>query len=235
VYLGDTARFPYGTKSPETVIRYARSCAQLLLCRGVKLIVVACNTASAHALAILQDELEVPVLGVIEPGARAAADATRNGRVGVIGTEGTIGSRQYETQLRVCREDLNIFCRACPLFVPLAEEGWTTGTVPEEAARAYLQPLLDERIDTLLLGCTHYPILANTIQRIVGKDVVIVDSAVSTASEVELLVDAMDAKGEPLGSEPAHTFLVSDSPERFVRVGSRLLGDAIGQVEWIDF
>jgi glutamate racemase len=234
IYLGDTARVPYGTKSGETVIRYARACARVLLDRGVKLLVVACNTASAYAVETLRAELDVPVLGVIEPGAAAAARITRTGRVGVIGTAGTVGSGVYPRAIRALRPDAAVFSRACPLFVPLAEEGWTSGPVPRAVAGAYLDDLMSERIDTLVLGCTHYPLLAPVIAETAGEDVRLVDSAQETARAVrDTLAGAGLLAGE--GGAPAHTFLVSDAPENFAGIGRRFLGYDIGRVSWIDF
>jgi glutamate racemase len=225
---------PYGTKSPDTVIRYARACADILLDRGVKMIVVACNTASAFALDNLRDTLEIPVLGVVEPGSEAAVERTRNRRVGVIGTSGTIASGQYVDTIRSMDESVEIFCRACPLFVPLAEEGWTEGELPRLAAHAYLSDLTLQNIDTLVLGCTHYPLLKEVIGEVMGPDVSLVDSAEATAQAVAAVLDAMDAKARP-GAPVSHRFLVSDAPESFARVGKRFLGCNIDDVEWVDF
>ncbi len=234
IYLGDTARVPYGTKSADTVIRYAQACADILLEQGIKMLVVACNTASAFALDSLRDSLEIPVLGVVEPGSEAAVQRTRNGRIGVIGTAGTIASGQYVDTIRAMNESVEIFCRACPLFVPLVEEGWTDGEVPRLAARAYLSELTVQNIDTLVLGCTHYPLLKEVIGEVMGADVSLVDSAEATAQAVEAVLDAMDAKAAP-DAKACLRFLVSDAPETFARVGQRFLGRAIGDVDWVDF
>lgn len=232
VYLGDTARVPYGTKSADTVVRYARSCARILLERGIKMLVVACNTASACALDALRDELEVPVVGVIEPGAAAAVRQTRNGRIGVIGTAGTMQSQAYPDAIHGLNPGLEVFCKACPLFVPLVEEGWTEGSVATEVARAYLSEIMDRSVDTLVLGCTHYPLLRPVIADVMGPEVALVDSAESTADVVmEVLAGVGGASAD---AEPQHRFLVSDSPGSFAAVGQRFLGWDIGNVEWVD-
>ncbi len=234
VYLGDTARVPYGTKSPETVLRYARNCTRVLLDRGVKLLVVACNTASAHALEALRDELDVPVLGVVEPGARAAVAKSTSGRIGVIGTPSTVGSRVYEDTIAGLNPDARVFSVPCPLFVPLAEEGWVRGEVPLKVAHAYLDGLIEHEIDALVLGCTHYPLLAPVIGEAMGPAVALVDSAGETAAVVEQTLAALDlACSVPM--EPRHRFLVSDAPDGFARVGRRFLGAPLTTVEWLDF
>ena len=236
IYLGDTARVPYGTKSHDTVVRYAMACANILLERGVKLIVVACNTASAFALDVLQDELDVPVLGVIEPGARSAVAASRNGRIGIIGTAGTMASGQYQHAVHSISPDAKVFCKACPLFVPLAEEGWTEGEVPTKVAEEYLSELIENDIDTLILGCTHYPLLKGVIKSIIGDEVKIVDSAESTSVTVEEVVNVMGMaqSGQPRLS-PRLRLLVSDAPNGFSDVGKRFLGHDLPEIEWVDF
>jgi glutamate racemase len=233
LYLGDTARVPYGTKSPETVLRYARGCADLLMERGVKLIVVACNTASACAVPFLRDHLSVPVLGVIEPGARAAAAKTNNQRIGVIGTRSTIDSGAYEAALKQTASTAAVFSAACPLFVPLAEEGWLQGEVPERTAQHYLPPLLENNIDTLILGCTHYPLLKRVIGQAAGNAVTLVDSAEETAMAVANALEASKLTARP-GDEARHQFLVSDSPKSFARIGQHFLGMELHDVEWVD-
>jgi len=234
IYLGDTARVPYGTKSADTVIRYARACASVLADRGIKLLVVACNTASAYALDTLREELGIPVLGVIEPGAAAAVKQTRNRRVGVIGTTGTIESGQYPQTIRAMDPGIEVFCRACPLFVPLAEEGWIEGDIPRRVAETYLRDLGQNDIDTLVLGCTHYPLLRGAVDAAMGGSVCLIDSAAATAEAVAAVFDAMDlhATGD---HAPEHRFLATDAPGLFARVGRRFLGNEIGNVEWVDF
>lgn len=233
VYLGDTARVPYGTKSADTVIRYARSCAKVLLDRGIKLLVVACNTASAHALETLQDEVDVPVLGVIEPGARRAVDATRTGRIGVIGTAGTINSGSYPAAIHAIAPEVEVVGRACPLFVPLAEEGWTQGPVPRQVAHEYLDGLVAQGIDTLVLGCTHYPILRDVIAETVGDGITIVDSAEATSAVVEEILDAMGLRAADNGPAQCR-FLATDTPQNLTRVGELFLGRPLECVEWVD-
>jgi len=225
IYLGDTARFPYGTKSAEVVSRYALENAQFLLDKGVKMLVVACNTMSAVALDMLRTHTDVPIIGVIEPGARAALAATRNRKVGVIGTEGTISSGSYTRALRALDTGLEIYTRACPLFVALAEEGWVDNAIAEQAAAMYLASLRQSRIDTLVLGCTHYPLLANTIGGYLGPEVQLVDSATETAREV---ARTLAAHGLEAASGPGSTsFFVTDVPDRFIKVASRFLGSAV--------
>lgn len=233
LYLGDTARVPYGTKSPDTVIRYARACAHILVSRDIKLLVVACNTASAFALDTLRDDLDIPVLGVIEPGAHAAVRATRNGRIGVIGTAGTVRSGRYAETIHGLDPELVVVSQPCPLFVPLAEEGWTNGDVPLSVARTYLEPLLQQGIDTLVLGCTHYPLLKGIIAQAAGDGITLVDSADETAAVVQRTLDAMGLRGTtPL--IPQFRFFVTDAPEMFMQVGQRFLGHAIQETEWVD-
>ncbi|NLV41531.1 MAG: glutamate racemase [Candidatus Hydrogenedentes bacterium] len=234
-YLGDTARVPYGTKSADTVIRYARSCAAHLRARGIKMLVVACNTASAYALEVLRDELPLPVIGVVEPGARAAIARTKTGRVGVIGTPGTVASGAYVRAIAALSPDIRVYSQACPLFVPLVEDGWTTGPVPEAVASRYLDRLAARGVDTLVLGCTHYPLLRGVIAKAMGPKVCLVDSAKETAKAVvETLQDrAMLQTGTRPGRRE---FYASDAPESFAKVGARMLGPRtpLAQVEWVD-
>jgi len=234
LYLGDTARVPYGTKSPETVVRYARNCVRTLLNRDVKLLVVACNTASAHALPALQEETGVPVLGVVEPGAQAAARRSKSGRIAVLGTRGTIESGEYQRALEECSDEIRSITRICPLFVPLAEEGLIAGAIPRLIAQEYLAGLSGEGVDTVLLGCTHYPLLAGTIQEVMGPGVSVVDSAAATANAVCDILAGLGMASEGRGDGGLHC-LVSDAPERFTEIGTRFLGWPIEGVEWIDF
>lgn len=225
IYLGDTARTPYGTKSAEVVCRYSFENTEFLVARGVKLLVVACNTASAVALESLRERYEIPVIGVIEPGARAAASATRNGKIGIVATEATIRSGCYTRALRRLRPDFEIYTRACPLFVPLAEEGWVENEVARSTAELYLSSMRKSGIDTLILGCTHYPLLANVIRDTMGCEVMLVDSATSTADAVRDALESHALAGE--GPASPASFFVTDSPDRFVKVGSRFLGTSI--------
>lgn len=229
LYLGDTARLPYGSKSPDTVTRYTRRNIEFLTERGVKAVVVACNTASALALPNL-DMHEVPTFGVIEPGARKAA-AVSKGRVGVIATEATVRSDAYPKALRAIRPDLEILSRPCPLFVPLVEEGWHDDPVTEEVARRYLKPLLEAGIDTLVLGCTHYPLLVPVLQRVAGPDVTLVDSAEVVA---EMVAGGLTDRHLEATHPPAHHFCVTDTGETFQRIARRILQDPDVTLEWVE-
>ena len=230
LYLGDTARVPYGTKSVETVQHYALEAAKFLVDQGVKLLVVACNTASAVALPLLRERFQLPVIGVIEPGARRAAQS-QNQRIGVIGTEGTISSHRYPEAIRLLLPEARILSVACPLFVPLAEEGWAEHEVARLTAIEYLQPLLTAEIDTLVLGCTHYPLLRNTLQRVLGDTVTLVDSAEETAKSVQQLFRSQGLLRAGAGG--CRTFFVTDVPARFVRVGEAFLGKSLDLVEQV--
>jgi glutamate racemase len=227
IYLGDSARVPYGTKSPETVTRYSLQAAHHLLGRGIGTLVVACNTATAAALPTLQKELSIPVIGVVEPGARAAVEKTR-GRVGVIATEGTVRSGAYRKAIHEIDDRVEVIEAAAPLFVPLAEEGWANTHVAREVAEIYLGPLLDAGIDTLVLGCTHYPILRGTIEQVAGADVAIVDSAETTARRVHQLL------GGRANGHAEHVFLVTDATERFRRVAGEFLEREVEKLELIE-
>lgn len=224
VYLGDTARVPYGTKSPQTVRRYAHEAARFLVAQRVKVLVVACNTASAVALDTLAATYRLPVVGVIEPGARRALEVTESGRIGVVGTEGTIRSGAYERALQAGIPKVQVFSAACPLFVPLAEEGWAEHPVAHLAAEEYLKPLIDKDIDTLVLGCTHYPILKQTLQQVVGPKVSLIDSAEETAKEVSNLLNREDLYRQDASSAGDTRYFVTDIPDRFERVGGRFFG-----------
>ena len=229
IYFGDTARVPYGPKSPETVRRYSAEILAYLVKRGVKAVVVACNTSTAHALDHLKASASVPVVGVIEPGARAAVAATKSGTIGVIGTAGTIASGAYERAIRTLRPDARVHAQACPLFVPLVEEGWFDHPATELIAREYLEPLKQAKVDVLVLGCTHYPLLKPLLSRVMGPGVTLVDSAEETAMAVasELEVRGLLSTG---GSHD-HLFVVSDDEPHFRKVGARFLGEKIKKVE----
>jgi glutamate racemase len=230
IYFGDTARVPYGPKSPETVRRYSREILHWLLGQGVKAVVIACNTSTAHALETLQQESPVPVIGVIEPGARAAAAASREGPIGVIGTAGTIASNAYTRAIQGARAGARVEQRPCPLFVPLVEEGWFEHPAAELIARDYLEPLRRAGVDALVLGCTHYPLLKPLLQRIMGPEVRLIDSGEETAAEVATALRAtgLDA---PSASAPRHRFAVSDDEARFRQVGSRFIGERLASAE----
>jgi glutamate racemase len=225
VYLGDTARAPYGTKSVETVLRYSFENSQFLVDKGVKMVVVACNTSTAIALDRLQTQLTIPVVGVIEPGVRRAVKSTKNRRVGVIGTEATIQSGAYTRALRAADARIEVYSRACPLFVPLVEEGWTDNAVVEMTVKAYLGSLKQSGIDTLILGCTHYPLLKKAIRKFMGANVRLVDSAEETAKGVEQVLTARAL--ERKAGKSGHSFFVTDAPDRFIKVGRRFLGEKV--------
>jgi glutamate racemase len=233
LYLGDTARLPYGSKSEDTVTRYTRRNIEFLAERGVKAVVVACNTASALALPNLGEPL-LPTWGVIEPGARKAAQVSR-GRVGVLGTEATVRSGAYARALRRLRPELEIVSQPCPLFVPLVEEGWHDDPVTEEIAERYLRPVLEAGVDTLVLGCTHYPLLVPVLQRIAGPEVTLVDSAEAVAEVVAqgLAERGLQARGEPAG-RPNHHFCVTDAGETFRRLAGKILGEPEVTLEWVE-
>ncbi|MHB8382175.1 MAG: glutamate racemase [Candidatus Binataceae bacterium] len=225
IYLGDTARLPYGTKSKEVIMRYSRENSEFLLARGIKLLVVACNTSSAVALEHIADATMIPVVGVIEPGARAAVRASRSGKIGVIGTEATIASGAYTRTIQRMRPDAEIYTRACPLLVPLAEEGWVENEVAERTVAFYLESLKQSGIDTLLLGCTHYPLLLRMFQRVLGRGVRVVDSAASTAEAVRTQLSALGlARSRGAGRQ---SFFVTEAPDRFIRVGRSFFGPEV--------
>jgi glutamate racemase len=228
IYFGDTARVPYGTKSAETVLKFSRENIAFLMAQGVKLVVVACNTASAEALPALQEETSVPVIGVIRPGIQAAVAATSAARIGVIGTMATIRSKAYQTGIKELAPQAEVFARACPLFVPLAEEGWVDGEVAELVARKYLSGFRDEGVDALVLGCTHYPLLRRVIGRVMGPEVKLVDSAIETAKKVDevLRADGLLA-GNGRGEFTVH---LSDISPTFKQVGERFLGREISEI-----
>lgn len=243
IYLGDTARLPYGSKSPQTVSRYARQAASKLVARGVKLVVIACNTASAVAVGELAAEFApLPVIGVVEPGAEAACAATETGHVLVTGTEGTVAGGAYTRAILARRPELRVDAVACPMFVALAEEGWTDGPIAEAVVRRYLELELAgperTRVDTLVLGCTHFPVLRDVLARVCGPEVTLVDSARTTALAVAAALERLDlARRGPTKARAARVeFLATDAPERFARVGAVFLGHtiALGAVELVD-
>jgi len=233
VYLGDTARLPYGTKSPETVLRFLRENLGFLKRKNVKMIVVACNTASSVALPELIEEEDLPLVGVLLPGARAAARATRTKRVGVIGTTATIRSGAYEDALWELEPAIKIWSRACPLFVPLVEEGWHEDEITVLTAKRYLDPMADFGADTLVLGCTHYPVIKGVISRVVGEKILLVDSAHETAAEVERVL-AEHALRSVVDRPGRITVYVTDIPYLFKEVGERFLRRPMERVERID-
>jgi glutamate racemase len=242
IYLGDTARVPYGTKSLATVERYAIENARFLEARGIKLLVVACNTASALALPAIRRAVNIDVIGVIEPGARAAVETTGNRRVGVIATEATVQSSAYKRAISEFDPAIEVFARACPLFVALAEEGWADSEVARAVASEYLESIKASGVDTLVLGCTHYPILRNVIQETVGHEISLVDSGEATAYDVRRLLAAKDLQSRIAFSGAAERelcddldhFFVTDAAERFSRVAERFLGSAPSVLEAVE-
>ncbi|MBN1895937.1 glutamate racemase [bacterium] len=233
VYFGDTARVPYGTKSARAVQAFAVQDTEFLLRQNVKMVIVACHTASSVALTSLAGRFDVPILGVVEPGVDSALKNTKNGKIGVIGTRGTIASRTYEEQLLAKDPGVQVFPKACPLFVPFAEEGWLEGEIIFKVAETYLKPFRESGIDTLILGCTHYPLLKRVIAQVLGEGVALIDSATETARVVRKRLYELKIANDSQ-SVPEHRFTVSDIPEPFRDVGERFLGKKLGRIEQID-
>lgn len=233
VYLGDTARVPYGIRSPETVTRYSLENTRFLFSKDVKMIVVACNTASSVSLGSIRNAAPVPFVGVIEPGAKAAVAATKNRKIGVIGTETTIKSNSYARAIWNIDSSVEVFSIACPLFVPLVEDGRTTGKIAEMIAQEYLQDIKQKGIDTLVLGCTHYPLLKGVLAAVMGKSVKLIDSAIETALEIETILRDLSLLNTS-GSAVIREFFVTDSPEKFKIIGERFLGEPIHHIKKIE-
>lgn len=236
VYFGDTARVPYGSKSKETILRYSRQIIRFLKTKGVKAIVVACNTASALALEEIRDEIDMPIIGVVKPGAKVAVEKTVNKRVGVIATEATISSGLYTDYIKAQDADVTVYSKACPLFVPLVEEGWLRDSVTEEVARRYLEELKEQNIDTLVLGCTHYPLLRNMIGKLMGDEVTLVNPAYETAVS---LGELLEEKGLAAGNENRYAsemydFYVSDAAEKFKKFANSILPFRIENISQIN-
>jgi glutamate racemase len=239
IYLGDTARVPYGIRSAETVARYSFENTGFLVAKGIKLLVVACNTVSAVSLDSITEKLSIPVIGVIEPGSKAAVTTTKNGKIGVIGTEATIGSSAYTRIIKSLDSSVEVFSLPCPLFVPLAEEGLTDDDIAVMVAQRYLKDLKEKGIDTLVLGCTHYPLLRGVISKVMGNGIALIDSAVETVRVIKRTLRERGIEGSPRGdavsggSGPSRMFYVTDAAERFMRVGERFLGQKIMHIEKI--
>ena len=233
VYFGDTARVPYGTKSKSTIVKFSLENVEFLLRFGVKCIVIACNTSSSWALPTQRKYFKVPIVGVIRPGALAAVRQTRRKRIGVIGTNATIHSGAYETAIHRIDPTVKVFSQRCPLFVPLVEEGWLNGSICRGVAEKYLEPLERHRIDTLILGCTHYPLLASTIRQVLGSGVALVDSAKQTAVEVRGVLMGAETLGDRQ-RRPRYRFFVTDDPAHFNRIGHRFLSQVVGSVERVN-
>lgn len=233
IYFGDTARVPYGSKSNATIIEYANQDAKFLNNKNVKLIIVACNTASSVALDSLREQFDIPIIGMIEPGSKYALSKTKNGKIGVIGTHSTINNEAYSQKLKQFNSEVEVFEKACPLFVPLAEEGWTDHRATELIAEEYLGEVIEKKIDTLILGCTHYPILTSLIQKIVGPEITIIDSGTAAALEVEDYLNGIGLRNDSnnIGKQQ---YFVSDLPAKFKTIAERFLGTEINHVEKID-
>ncbi len=232
VYVGDTARVPYGNKSAVTVQEYARQITEFLLTKQAKLVVVACNTASALALDLLQDEFDIPIIGVIEPGVTAALSTTRNGHIGIIGTVATVTSEAYQNKLLLSNRDLSLSAQPCPLFVPLVEEGWLNGPIVEEIISTYLLPINQSSADTIILGCTHYPLLKESLQKQVKENTVLVDSADVVAVETDHVLKKYGL-ASALPQQGVLDCYVTDMPARFESVASRFLGSPLNDVQII--
>ncbi|MBM2841937.1 MAG: Glutamate racemase [Bacteroidetes bacterium] len=229
VYFGDTARVPYGPKSPQVVREYAAQDVDFLISKDVKMVVIACNTVSSVALDVVQKHAKMPVVGVILPGATAAIEATKRKRIGIIGTRATVNSNAYTNALRQLDGEVQVFARECPLFVPLAEEGWIDHKVTDAVAKEYLFPLTHEKIDTLILGCTHYPILKRAIAAVMDANVILIDSGEAAAQEVERVLTEKNLRNASK-ERPNLQFFVSDIPAKFAEVGERFLGQRMGRV-----
>ena len=236
IYFGDTARVPYGSKSKDTIVRYSRQIIRFLCTKGVKAIVIACNTASAYALEAVSAESDIPIIGVIDAGARTAVSATRNGKIGVIGTEGTIGSGIYTEVMKKLRPDIEVVGKPCPLFVPLVEEGLLHDSVTDEIASRYLSVLKGKYIDTLVLGCTHYPLLRSTLQRLMGDEVTLVNPAYETALELRELLEKKGLSRGAAAPEDGekYQFYVSDLAEKFTDFATSLLPEEVKETKKIN-
>ena len=233
IYFGDTARVPYGPRSKETVIKYTFQAINFLLTKNVKAIVIACNTATATSLVVAQQHYNMPIVGVIEAGARTAVEMTKNNKVGVIGTEGTINSKAYEQEIHKLNSSIQILGKSCPLFVPIAEEGWSDTEVAYLTAMRYLQELKDSNIDSLVLGCTHYPLLINTISKVMGDKVTLVNPARETAKDLlNILSDKNLLREEK--AEPDYSYYVSDAPNKFSYIGQGFLNKNIENIYQIE-
>jgi glutamate racemase len=233
VYFGDTGRYPYGVRSKQVIVEFSRQIAGFLERQGCKFIVIACNTASSLAIEEVKAAASVDVIGVIEPGAEAAVKATKNGRVGVIGTEATIASGAYSRAIHQINPEIEVVARACPLFVALAEEGYAGKPATRLVAEEYLGPFREEGVDTLVLGCTHYPLLTADIREVIGADVTLVDSATAVAQAVGQRLRVRNHHSERAG-QAEQRFFVSDTPGRFQRVGRRFLGREVSPVDVVD-
>ncbi len=233
VYFGDTVHFPYGSKSKEAVTRFSLDIANFLKAQKVKIIVVACNTASSFALSSLREKIDLPVIGVIEPGAQSATDTTRNSKIGVIGTEGTINSRAFEEAIERIDKNVKVFSQPCPLFVDLVERNLLDKPWAKQIAEEYLSPLKNEGIDTLILGCTHYPLLKELLSGIMGQEVSLIDTAETTAKAVKRTLEEKNLLRKE-NRKAVYKFFVSDDPEKFLQLGGRFLGKSMDKAERVN-
>ena len=223
IYFGDTARVPYGTKSKEAIIRFSIENVEELLRHHVKAVVIACNSSTSYALDILQKQFDIPIIGVIEPGVKKAVTATKNGRIGIIATMATVNSGKYQEQILAKNKSLKVFAQACPLFVPLVEEGWMNKAVTKDIAQEYLKPLQTKKIDTLILGCTHYPLLKPVLSRVMGREVHLIDSAKEVAIETRRVLSSKNLLREKK-VKAKYDFLISDRPQAFKDIAQKFLG-----------
>ena len=233
VYFGDTARIPYGTRSKETVVKYVMQSFNFLMTKNIKAIVVACNTASSLALEEVKDEFDLPIIGVVEPGAKASISATKNNSIGVIGTEGTINSNSYQRKIRKMLPTAEIIGVSCPLFVPIVEEGWENSDVAYVAAQKYLLELKEHNIDTLVLGCTHYPALRYTIGKVLGDKITLVNPAYETAKVTKNILKEQGLRSGKIDGGN-YKYYVSDDPDKFRRIGGNIIRKDIGLVEKVN-
>ncbi len=236
VYFGDTARVPYGSKSKATITKFTKQIIRFLMTQNVKALVIACNTMSAYAIDEVEKEVALPVIGVVKPGARVAVSQTNNKRIGVIATEGTIGSGMYERFITNVNPSVEVFGKACPLFCPLVEEGMLDDPVTDEIARRYLKELMDKDIDTLIMGCTHYPLLAPALKRLVGDKVRLVNPAYETARELKEMLKKEDLlnDADPDGGVKEHEFYVSDLADKFTQFAAKILDNNMITTEKVD-
>lgn len=233
VYFGDTARVPYGPRSSETITKYTYQAVNFLLEQNIKAIVIACNTASARSLKKAQERYNIPIMGVIKPGASAAVNTTKNGKIGVIGTEGTINSEAYVKEITALKSDVDIYARSCPLFVPIAEEGWADTEVSKLTASTYLSYFNDTNIDTLVMGCTHYPLLENTIRDFFKNSISLINPALETASRLKDMLYKYGMQKND-GTAGVYKYFVSDRPNNFAKVGEIFLNKAIADISLIE-
>lgn len=233
IYFGDTARVPYGNKSQDTIIKFSLQISRFLQTKDVKAIVIACNTASAFALDAVKEQFDIPIIGVISPGARSAVKSTKNNKIGIIGTEGTVSSGAYSKKINTIKNSFEIYSTPCPLFVPIVEEGWSEKEVSYMIAREYLEEMKNKEIDTLVMGCTHYPLLNNVVQNVMGEKVALINPARETALELrDILIENNISNSEDY--KGSYKYYVSDNPNKFIKVGERFLSEKIENILEID-